>query len=101
MGTRPFGAHRRTRRVLAVGMIALASAATCRATDPVADVANPDLFRCVGRNHFSGKVDVPVEKQDDDSTWPYAVFFIDPVKGTSARIMFEPQFFFSGFDNCA
>ena len=91
METHPFGAHRRTRRVLAVGMLALVSAATCQATDPVADVANPDLFRCMGRNHFSGKVEVPVEKQGDDSTWPYAVFFIDPVQGTSL-IVYGPRF---------
>ena len=46
------------------------------------DVANPDHFQCHGRNHFSGAIDVPIEKQDDSGSWPYAAFFIDPVLGT-------------------
>lgn len=91
MATCPFGEHGRTWRVLAAVSLGLAQAAAAWADSGPPDVANPELFQCIGRNHFSGKVDIPVEKQDDAVSWPYAAFFVDPVYGTSL-IVYGPGY---------
>ena len=91
MGTCPFGEQGRARRVLAVVWFVLAPAAAAWSATGPPDVANPDRFQCVGRNHFSGKVDIPVEKHDAAASWSYAAFFVDPVHGTSL-IVYGPRF---------
>lgn len=89
-GNCPFGEQGRARRVLAVVWFVLAPAAAAWSATGPPDVADPDRFQCVGRNHFSGKVDIPVEKHDAAASWSYAAFFVDPVHGTSL-IVYGPS----------
>lgn len=61
----------------------LLPAVTALADNPAPGPVEPMRFQCMGRNQFSGAANVvPVEKQDETGTWPYAVFLVDPVHGT-------------------
>ena len=48
-------------------------------------------LQCVGRNRFSGVVNVAVEKQGENVSWSYAAFFVDPVLGTPT-IVYGPRY---------
>lgn len=78
-------------RVLACLALAMGSVAASRADGSRPDLAHPDQFRCVGRNHFSGAIDTPIEKHTDSDTWTFAAYFVDPVKGTPT-IVYGPGF---------
>src|SRR5690606_33552218 len=39
----------------------------------------------------SGALDTPIERHTDSDTWTYAVYFVDPVKGTPT-IVYGPGF---------
>jgi hypothetical protein len=78
-------------RAFACAMFGLAPAIAAPADTERPDVARPDQFRCQGRNQFSGALDGPIEKHDDNGYWPYAVFFVDPVRGTPT-IVYGPRF---------
>ena len=76
-----------------LALLALVSAQPCLAAEPArqADLADPEQFRCVGRNRFSGQASVPVEKHGENVSWDYAAFFTDPVHGTPI-IVYGPRF---------
>lgn len=52
-------------------------------TISVAEIASPGHFKCVGKNHFSGAVSVPIEKSGVTTDHAYAMHYIDPVQGHS------------------
>ena len=91
MAKRPSGEPSHTLRALACVALGLAPAVAALADPARPDVANPDQFRCQGRNQFSGALDGPIEKQDESGYWPYAAFFVDPVLGTPT-IVYGPGF---------
>ena len=55
------------------------------------DVANPDHFRCVGKNRFSGAAVVPTESHGDSTGQAYAIIYFDPVNGTPL-IVYGPRY---------
>lgn len=76
-----------------IALLGLAPALSSHAAEPrrTVDLADPAHFQCVGRNRFSGVVNVPVEKQGENVSWAYAAFFTDPVQGTPI-IVYGPRF---------
>lgn len=90
MAIRPSRAPARLRRAGAVAALVLPAIAA-QADTPAARIADPAQFQCIGRNHFSGAAIVPDEKQDDSGAWPYAVYLVDPVRGTPT-IVYGPRF---------
>ena len=86
MEKHPSSEQGHARQALAYVALGLASALTASAGNALPDLVNPDHFRCMGRNQFSGVVNVPVEKQGENVTWSYAAFFVDPVLGTPTII---------------
>lgn len=77
--------------VLCMAVVQASSPGAPSGRKPSLDVGNPEQFRCMGRNRFSGAPIVPVEKQGDTSDWAYAAFFTDPVQGTPV-IVYGPAF---------
>ncbi len=91
MAIHPPGERSQAIRALAFAVFGLVPAVAVTADLDQPGVANLEPFQCQGRNHFSGAVDVPIEKHDESGTWPYAAFFIDPVLGTPT-IVYGPRF---------
>ncbi len=91
MANCPSGDRGHAFRVFACIALGLAPAIAAGAGTELPDVANPDHFQCIGRNRFSGVVNLPIEKQDDTVTWSYAAFFVEPVLGTPT-IIYGPRF---------
>ena len=91
MAKRPAGERGQARRVFACVALGLVPAVAASAEKEMPDVANPDQFQCVGRDRFSGVVNVPVENQGENGNWSYAAFFVDPVLGTPT-IIYGPRF---------
>lgn len=91
MAKRPSAERGHARRVLTCLALGLAPAVAVGAGKGLPDVTNPDQFQCIGRNRFSGMVNVPVEKQGENVSWSYAAFFVDPVLGTPI-IVYGPRF---------
>lgn len=87
----PSGERSQVLRALACAMLGLAHAVAVPADLSKPDDAKLVSFQCQGRNQFSGAVDMPIEKHDESGTWPYAAFFIDPVRGTPT-IVYGPRF---------
>jgi hypothetical protein len=82
------------RLLLAAGLALAAAPATASAASAGPrpdDVSNPEHFRCVGRNRYSGAINIPEEKQSETGAWSYAVMLVDPVLGKPI-IIYGPRF---------
>lgn len=78
--------------VLTTAMTEHANAADPGKTKPrntPAELANPEHFRCVGKNRFSGVASVPTERNGTTTDGAYAMFHIDPVHGHATIIYGE------------